>query len=141
MYCDYSDIVSEIGELDVVTYTDDTNSGSLDQGNFDKCVEWAEETIINSTLRKVFVVPFGVPIPREITSMSIDLTIYKLFERRGRQDKQQHRYDRAMAKLKALRSGTDVLDVELPEDSKLSGTVASGAVKGSVFTGTVLGGY
>lgn len=140
MYCDYSDIVAEIGEEDIILYTDDTNAGSVNETNLARCIEWADRLMIDPMLRRLFVVPFS-PVPIEIKTISLDLVIYKLFERRGAQAKQQQRYDRAIAKLRALRSGTDVLNVEMPAGASTAGVIKAAPVTGSVFTRDALGGY
>lgn len=141
-YCDIDDIVREITEGDVIAYTNDTNSDSVNTENLNACIAWADDTIINPALRKNFDVPFD-PVPPEIQRISIDLTVFKLYERRGKQEKQKQRYDRAMAKLSALKSGADVLDITPSEDLPVPNAkpIVSGAITGTAFKDSVLALY
>ena len=80
-YCTQAEVTEAIGSTYLKELTDDAGSGSIDTGKFDRALVWAS-SIIDGFVQPVFAIPF-VDVPNIINSIAVDLTVYRLFARRG----------------------------------------------------------
>lgn len=100
-------IISKISEALLIQLTDDENTGSVVDSRVDSAILEADG-IIDSYLRGRWATPLVEPIPEMISSISLDLTIFALYERRGDfliSDKIAERKTRAEKKLEEIQSG------------------------------------
>lgn len=121
-YCTLSDIKQHILDKDIAQVTDDLLGQNIDESLVaEKCQEASE--IVDGFLRGRYSLPLS-SIPSLITSISCDIAIYKLYERRFALDMPeslQKRYDNAMKLLKSIMAGQLLLGIESVESGPGSG--------------------
>ena len=108
MYCTYDDLLIEIPEKDILTLIDDTgNEASMTpvlQTKVEAIIQKADNEI-NSYCMERYTVPLD-PIPGIIKDLSVDLSIYKLHNRRGkRASRWDDQYKRAIEILEKISEG------------------------------------
>src|SRR5262249_29591100 len=82
------------------------------------------QNIIDSFVGVRFETPLASPSGR-IKTLTIDLTIYRLFLRRGRvSDARQRTYDEAMKALERFAKGQEMLGLDPPPTSSTQGSYA-----------------
>ena len=101
-------IISKISEATLVQLTDDEGTGSEVDSRVAAAISEADG-MIDGYLRGRWATPLAEPIPDPIPSISTDLAIFNLFERRGDfliSDKVIERKKRAEKKLEQIQAGT-----------------------------------
>jgi len=92
MYCKIKDILNNIERGELISLVNDENRSSVDlSDNADPCVIRIQEAIsqadeeINGYLRSRYTLPFQT-VPESVYFISIDIAIYRLYQRRHRLD-------------------------------------------------------
>lgn len=101
-------IIAKISEATLVQLTDDEGTGSEVDSRVAAAISEADG-MIDGYLRGRWATPLAEPIPDPIPSISTDLAIFNLFERRGDfliSDKVIERQKRAVKKLEQIQAGT-----------------------------------
>lgn len=80
-YCDLNDILGQMDEADVIRHTDDADTGSVNMDPVNKAIAGAD-ALINGHISARYNVPLS-PVPEIITSLAVDIAIYKISSRRG----------------------------------------------------------
>jgi len=80
-YCDLNDILGQMDEADVIRYTDDAGTGSVNTDAVNKAIAGAD-AIINGHISARYNVPLS-PVPAIITTLAVDIAGYKIGSRRG----------------------------------------------------------
>lgn len=121
-YCTLTDIQQHILDKDIAQVTDDVLGQTINESLVaEKCAEASE--IVDGFLRGRYTLPL-TSIPSLITSISCDIAIYKLYERRfvlDMPESLQKRYDNAFKLLKSIQAGQLLLGIESIESGPGSG--------------------
>lgn len=115
MYCMLGDLLSQTSEQVLIGLTDDDNQ-MVNQNIVDSAIQTAGSEI-DGYAQKQYSVPFD-PVPEIIKKISVDITLYNLFSRRGF-DKEKDanimdRYKNAVRFLQDLARGVVTIGVPNP---------------------------
>ncbi|MBF0517991.1 MAG: DUF1320 domain-containing protein [Nitrospirae bacterium] len=114
-YCGSDDIAASISLANTIQLTDDDGIKVINSARLNAAIAAADE-IINGYLRGRNTVPLN-PVPGLIRGISVDITTFKLYERRFTTELPQsiqQRYDNAVKLLREIQSGAVVLDIAVP---------------------------
>ncbi|MBF0568284.1 MAG: DUF1320 domain-containing protein [Nitrospirae bacterium] len=114
-YCASDDIAASISLVNTIQLTDDEGRNVINSARVNAAISAADE-IINGYMRGRYTVPLS-PAPGLIVGISVDISIFKLYERRFATELPQSiqtRYDNAIKLLREIQAGTVVLDIEIP---------------------------
>lgn len=118
-YATQTDILNLISEKELVSLTDDTQSGVVDATKVSKAIADADAEI-EGYCAKRYTVPFN-PVPGIIAKLSVDIAIYNLYSRRSvMPDIRQKKYDDAVRLLRDIAKGVANLD-QVPEPAENPG--------------------
>lgn len=137
-YCASDDIAASISLVKTVQLTDDEGLKVINSARVNAAIAAADE-IINGYMRGRYTVPLS-PAPGLICGISVDITVFKLYERRfatEMPDSIQKRYDNAIKLLREIQAGTVVLDIQMPA-SEVGHYVGNKAASDRLWTKDVL---
>ena len=80
MYCDLDDLKNAVPEEVIIQLTDDDDTGSVDTDKTDSAMNDAAE-LIDGYLRGRYTLPLA-PTPEIVKRLSVDISIYYLYQRR-----------------------------------------------------------
>lgn len=80
-YCTQSDIEAEVGAPDLIAFTDDENTGTINTTILNNLIVNASN-YIDGKVGNIYAVPFGNPVPPVIQSMCVTIVCYRLYRRR-----------------------------------------------------------
>ena len=142
-YCALTDLQKKIDNDQIIAMTDDVSTGIVDQNVIDAVILEADEQI-DSYVGKVKTVPL-LPVPGIIKNISVTISIWKLFVRRGSPDEvRESEYKAALKTLEniALRNQTLGDDeATLPDESTEGGPVSSNDECDRTFNKSTLSGF
>lgn len=133
-YCAKADVSPKLidGET-LVQLTDDYDTGIADDAVITEAIADADAEIDGYCARR-YDVPFS-PVPRIITKLSIDLTIYNLYDRRlGAPEHIEKRRDNAIKLLGNIAKGLVSLGADEPESTADCGITVDAPTQ--IFTHT-----
>lgn len=114
MYCTFDDLVDQLPEYDLIQLTDDENTGVLDGDKIAAAIANATDIINGYVMGRYGAFPEG-GVPGLIRTICVDVTIYKLYERRMAGNVPEsilQRYKNALALLRDIQANK----VQLPVD-------------------------
>ena len=126
MYCALSDIIDQVPEQKVIELTDDENLGEVNQARVDKAIATAG-SIIDGYLRGRYTLPLAT-VPELIETISVDISVFKLYERRREMDMPEsltNCYKNAVKLLEQIQKGLISLGIE----AEASASGAGGSYK------------
>ncbi|KAF0145108.1 MAG: mu-like prophage Flumu protein gp36 [Nitrospirae bacterium] len=112
-YCALADIIDQVPEQKVIELTDDENTGQVNTSRVDKAIATAG-SIIDGYLRGRYTLPLST-VPELIKTISIDISVFKLYERRREMDMPEsltNRYKNAVKLLEQIQKGLISLGIE-----------------------------
>ncbi len=112
-YATLTDIEKSLPQDIIIQLTDDNNMGVVDQAVVDEAIAWADD-VIDNHVRGKYPVPLN-PVPDMIKKISVDLSIYFLYNRRFETDIPEGiliRYKNTMALLDKIQKGQILLNVD-----------------------------
>jgi phage gp36-like protein len=127
MYHNYSELIEQLPEEDLLDLVDDERSGQIVQdppdARMQRVLELGDKvaSLIDSYCRGRYQVPFTNPVPDIIIDVSITLHIYRLYGRRRdlqTSEEQRTRYKDSMKTLTHIQDGTIRLFDDLPSPPK-----------------------
>jgi phage gp36-like protein len=145
-YSSKQDLIDSVGKQDLIEYTDEEGTQTIDDRKLAKAGETAD-TMIDSALRGRYTVPL-VPIPptteipADIKELSIDLTIYILAKNHYRKELPpaiRDRYANASAYLAKLADGRIKLEQVTPAPTAATESPIRANKRTRVFTDDLLG--
>ena len=80
MYCDLTDLKNALPEVSLIQLTDDSDAGVVDTDKTDSAMTDAAE-LIDGYLRGRYTLPLD-PTPNIVQRLSVDISIYYLYQRR-----------------------------------------------------------
>jgi len=142
-YCTLSDLQKKISNDLIIEMTDDVSAGTVDQTVIDAVILEADEQI-DSFVGKVKTVPLS-PVPGIIKNLSVTISIWKLFVRRGSPDEvREGEYKDALMTLKNIADRKQTLgddEASLANENTEGGPVSSKTECDRTFTKTTLEGF
>lgn len=104
-YCSLEDLKKAKPEIELVFFTDDENTGELDEDIIDEKIS-ESDTRIDSYVGGRYSLPVEV-IPKILKDIAVDLTIYFLWKRKNNDAPEVvvKAYDDAMKQLENIRQG------------------------------------
>lgn len=115
-YCTLDDIKDRIPEANIIQLTDDEGLGAANQTRVDKAVT-AADSVIDGYLRGRYSLPLST-VPELIKTIAIDISVYKLYERRlelEMPEAMSSRYKNALKMLEQIQKGLIKLGIESAE--------------------------
>lgn len=115
-YCTISDLISQIPESNIIQLTDDEGLGVVNQARVDKAITTAD-SVVDGYLRGRYSLPLST-VPELIKTIAIDITVYKLYERRlelEMPETMMSRYKNALKMLEQIQKGLIKLGIESAE--------------------------
>ena len=115
-YCTLDDLKNHIPEANIIQLTDDEGLGTVNQARVDKAITTAD-SVIDGYLRGRYTLPL-LTVPELIKTIAIDITVYKLYERRldlEMPEAMSNRYRNAVKLLDQIQKGLIKLGIESPE--------------------------
>lgn len=112
-YCALTDIIDQVPEQKIIELTDDENLGEVNTGRVDKAISTAG-SIIDGYLRGRYTLPLST-VPDLIKTISTDISVFKLYERRREMDMPEslsNRYKNAVKLLEQIQKGLISLGIE-----------------------------
>lgn len=142
-YAVTADILEQLAEADLISLTDDSSTGLVDEAVVARAIGNAE-AVIDAHCQGSYTLPF-MPVPVLVRLFSVDIAIYNLYSRRPHVDIPESVKDRqaqALAYLKRVQAGTAAMGSDAVQ-------TATEAVSGSsletrnerLFTRTKMGGW
>jgi len=119
MYCTLDDLKAQIPEQNLIDLTDDEGTGQINQSRVDAAIQNATD-IINGYVGGRYAVPFD-PVPGLIRTIAVDITLYKLYERRFETEMPETmtmRYKNALKLLEQIQKGMIMLGVSASTGSE-----------------------
>lgn len=150
-YSTFADLKKLLPEENIIQLTDDENlkPAAIDPvnpahaaiiGRIDEAIETADSEIDGYCAVK-YTVPFST-VPRLITGLSVEITIYYLYARRTVPPRIEKRYDMAVARLKDISRGLLTLGIDPPPVASAAGGAASNKpVPDRIFTREKMKGF
>jgi phage gp36-like protein len=115
-YCTKADILKQLDEVILIQLTDDLDAGAVDDSIVTSAIADADAEI-DSYCGVSYDVPFD-PVPRIILKHSVDISIYRLYDRRqGAPENIRKRYDDVIRFLKDVAKGIASLGGDAPEET------------------------
>lgn len=112
-YCALSDIIDQVPEQKILELTDDENLGEVNAARVDKAISTAG-SIIDGYLRGRYTLPLST-VPDLVKTISVDISVFKLYERRREMDMPESlssRYKNAVKLLEQIQKGLISLGIE-----------------------------
>jgi len=139
-YCTLEDILDSMDEDEVIGYTDDADTGSVNTEATDKAIAGAD-ALIDAHIASKYGIPLS-PVPDIINSLAVDIAIYKISSRRGGAPEGiRKKYEDAVKFLEKVSSGK----VHIPGAASAPITSSNGSVKLTsdprIFTRDTMGGF
>lgn len=123
-YCTLDDIKSAMDEHEIIGYTDDEDTGSINMDHVDDAITGAG-SLIDTYLGGRFPLPLS-PVPEIVKSMAVDIAVYKISSRRGSApDEARTKFEDAVKLLKSISTGQAIL----PGVEQKASTTGSARVK------------
>lgn len=139
-YCTLDDILGGIDEEDVVSYTDDFDTGLVNMANVDKAILGAD-ALIDSFVARRYTVPVD-PVTDMIRELAVDIAIYKICSRRSQApEERRQKYDDAVKYLEKIASGKAVLPEAASAPAGSSDHAVSVSSNTRVFSRESMKGY
>lgn len=142
-YCTLDDIKGQIPEANIIQLTDDEGLGVVNQSRVDKAISVAD-SVIDGYLRGRYTLPLST-VPELIKTIAIDITVYKLYERRlelEMPEAMSNRYKNAIKLLDQIQKGLVKLGIESPETGPGQGHYKTNkTTEDRIFTKTKLEGF
>jgi len=112
-YCTQTDIIKELPEAKLKELTDDENLGAVNAARVTEAIAKAD-SIIDAYCGGRYQIPF-TSVPQVIKTLSVSLSIYNLYKRRGRMSNTlQDQYTKDVKLLEAISKGVVTLGVQPP---------------------------
>lgn len=139
-YCTQADLLEQIEESELVQITDDADAGALDDSVVARAIADADAEI-DSYCAARYTLPFAL-VPAMIRKVAVDIAIYNLCSRRGRNvlDTRKARYDNAVRFLKSVSAGDVSLGADDPAPP-VQGHAPQFAGNDRVFTRNKMSGF
>ncbi|MBI9092298.1 MAG: DUF1320 domain-containing protein [Desulfobacterium sp.] len=103
-YCTLDDIKAMVDEDELISLTDDFDTGSVVTVKVDSAIKDAD-ALIDSYLVRQYSVPMD-SVPDMVKKLSVDIAVYNIYSRRGRtSDTVEKRYNDAVKFLKDVARG------------------------------------
>lgn len=115
-YCTLDDLKDQIPETNIIQLTDDEGLGVVNQSRVDKAITTAD-SVIDGYLRGRYTLPLST-VPELVKTIAIDITVYKLYERRlelEMPEAMSNRYKNATKLLDQIQKGLVKLGIESPD--------------------------
>lgn len=139
-YCELTDINDQIDERDLISITDDDDTGSVDSDKVGAAIEKAD-AMIDSYLAVKYAVPMD-PVPAIVKKLSVDIAVYELFSRRDRvSDSTRKRFDDAVTFLKDVAKGKAGISGATSADSSMSSNAPTMTTSPRVFSRIKMKGF
>lgn len=141
-YSTQSDLEKQLPKELLVQLTDDDGDGVIDSGIVPDAIQKADDEI-NAYAATRYTVPFA-PVPPLVRALSVDLAIWGLYARRGRENETvTKRYDRAVQLLRDLAAGKASLgETPGPAESETGLPESTTTVSDErIFTKDTMGSY
>lgn len=116
-YCNLIDIKRMVDEAELISLTDDEDSGDVVSSVVDAAISDAD-AMIDTYLAGKYTVPIS-PTPSIIRKLSVDIALYNLFSRRGRvSEATEQRYKDAVSMLRDVSKGNAAITgaTDAPEE-------------------------
>lgn len=115
-YCAQSDLLSQISESQLISLTDDHNTGAVVESIVTQAIADADSEI-DGWIGKKYSVPLTT-VPDIVKKLSIDISLYNLYSRsRGIPEDRKDRYRNAITFLKSVAKGEATLGEDDPGGS------------------------
>ena len=139
-YCTRTDIVKQTDEETLVGLTDDFDTGVADEGVIAQAISDADAEIeVYCGERYRDSLPFS-PVPAIIAKLSVDITIFNLYDRKlGAPEHIEKRHANAVKLLTNIARGTVTLGANAPAEA--AGDVGEITSSGRIFSRTKLEGF
>ncbi len=141
-YSTQSDLEKQLPKELLVQLADDDGDGVIDSGIVPEAIQKADDEI-NAYAATRYTVPFS-PVPPLVKTLSVDIAIWNLYARRGRENETVvKRYERAVALLRDITTGKASLgETPGPAESEAGLPEATTTVSDErIFTKDTLGNY
>lgn len=146
MYSSNQDLIDSVGKQDLIEYTDEEGTHTIDDVKLAKAGETAD-TMIDSALRSRYTVPLvpilpATTVPADIKELSIDLTIYILAKNHYKRELPpaiRDRYANASAYLAKLADGKIKLEQVTEAPTVVTDSPIRSNKRTRVFTDDLLG--
>lgn len=103
-YCTLTDIKRMVDEDDLISLTDDTDTGDINADVVSAAIA-DSDAMIDTYLMGRYSVPVA-PVPAIIRKLSVDISLYNLYSRRGRvSETTEQRYKDAVGMLRDVSKG------------------------------------
>jgi phage gp36-like protein len=139
-YCTQSDLSASVESTLLVDLTDDLGAGSIDAAKITRAIADAD-SVIDGYARGIYSVPIPIPLPTLIRKLSVDLSLYNLFSRRGSAFELpawiETKHKDAMSMLRDIRDGKIDLGVE-PPPSESTAQVADYSGNDQLFNASTM---
>lgn len=135
-YSTLEDIIKLIPELSIVHLTDDENTNSVSAARVDEAIAQADSEI-DCYCGSQYDIPFTT-VPGIIKKISVDITIYNLYSRRGERipETRAERYKNAIRQLENIAKGIISIGVDPPPAKADTNDFATGVLESSHFDTT-----
>jgi phage gp36-like protein len=124
-YCATADLIAAISHDKVVAYSDDGSTGAINVANVARAISDAD-AIIDGYLRTRYTVPLEATVPAIIASISVDLAVFSLWQRRypdKLSETMKERRANAVRILERIASGTITLPITLTQAEAVATTI------------------
>lgn len=139
-YCDLDDLKARVDEEELISLTDDDDAGDIDTEKTDAAIA-AADALINAYCSRRYNVPFD-PVPEIVTTLSVDIAVYKLFSRRGRAgDNTRNDYNDAVRFLKDVAEKRANIDGVVEEPAEKASHPVTITQSGRIFSRTKMDGF
>lgn len=139
-YCTLADILDVMDEADVIGYTDDEDTGSVNTDATDKAISGAA-ALIDVRVASRYDVPFD-PVPDMVKALAVDIAAYKISSRRGSAPEEfRTKFDDAVRLLKDIGSGNAVLPGAASATTSASNDRVTFTADDRIFTRSKMTGF
>lgn len=90
-YTTKEDVLGDIQMADLISLTDDDETGQLNETVLNKLIESAS-SLIDSKVSNIYTTPFSAPYPSAVSSACLTIVCYRLFRRREVPDEKNKFY-------------------------------------------------
>lgn len=139
-YCDLDDLKAKMGEEELISLTDDEDTGAVNTGVTDQMIVSAG-ALIDAYCARRYTVPFD-PVPEMVKSVAVDIAAYKLFSKVGRAgDNIRNEYKDAVGFLKDVAAKKADIDGATIADTGKSSDQVVITTPGRVFSRAKMEGF
>lgn len=137
-YSSFNDLLNRLSETEIKELTDDVNSGAVENAVIARAIADAD-AVIDSFCMSRYTVPFS-PVPDIIRSISVDISIFNLFKRRGLNlNTTGEAKNNAFEFLREIAAGRITLGIATPEVAARPSCTKSASDR--IFTADSIKGY